>query len=81
MGWARGSSLFIAVAKAAKRFIKDPKDRRKFYLAILPEFNDQDWDTQGECEGIDSILDKILLELGYLENEDSELEAEAEESD
>lgn len=62
MGWCGGSSIFSAVIKAAKRFIKDPKDRRKFYLALLPEFNAHDWDTQNECDGLDSVFDKILRE-------------------
>ena len=70
MGWASGSSLFIAVIKAAKRFIKDDKARRKFYLAILPEFDSHDWDTQGECDGEDPVFDKILREKGYIEEEE-----------
>ena len=67
MGWAAGSSLFSAVAKAAKRFIKDPKDRRKFYVACLDAFLDYDWDTQQECEGVDPVLDQVLREKGYIE--------------
>jgi hypothetical protein len=72
MGWASGSSLFIAVIKAAKRYIKDDKARRKFYLAILPEFNDHDWDTHQECEGQDIVFDRILREQGYVEDENGE---------
>jgi hypothetical protein len=72
MGWAGGSGLFGAVIKAAKRFIKDDKDRRKFYLATLPAFNDDDWDTQGECEGLDPIFDRILREQGYINVDDNE---------
>ena len=69
MGWGSGSTLFRVVIKATQRFIKDPKDRRKFYLAILPTFNDEDWDTQAECEGLDPVFDRILREQGYIEDE------------
>jgi hypothetical protein len=81
MGWASGSSLFTAVSKAAKRFIKDPKDRRKFYVACLEAFLDHDWDTQQECEGIDPVLDRVLLEKGYIEPPEAELDEETEEDD
>jgi hypothetical protein len=67
MGWASGSDLFNAVIKAAKRSIKDPKARRKFYLALLSAFNDLDWDTQNECEGEDPVFDVILREQGYID--------------
>jgi hypothetical protein len=70
MGWASGSSLFTAVITAAKRYIKDDKARRKFYLAILPEFNGHDWDTQAECNGQDPVFDRILREQGYYEEGD-----------
>lgn len=69
MGWASGSSLFTAVITGAKRYIKDDKARRKFYLSLMPEFNGHDWDTQGECEGQDHVFDKILREQGYVEDE------------
>lgn len=87
MGWAAGSSLFNVIIPAAQRYIKDPKARRKFYLAVLPEFNDHDWDTQQECEGMDPVFDKILKEQGYLDDdrprddEDEEVDDFADEED
>jgi hypothetical protein len=67
MGWSRGSELFSAVIAAARVAISDDDARRGFYVAILPEFNDLDWDTQNECEGEDPVFDKILRECGYIE--------------
>lgn len=72
MGWSSGSLVFCSVIKAAKKFIKDDAERRKFYLMTLPDFDGLDWDTQGECEGKDEVFDKILHDNGYIENEEED---------
>jgi N-acetylglucosamine kinase-like BadF-type ATPase len=69
MGWGSGSSLFRIVIEAAKRAIDDRVARREFYLTVLSEFNQHDWDTQDECTGEDDVFDQILREQGYTEDE------------
>ena len=63
--------LFFAVSKATKRFIKDDKSRRKFYVAVLPDFmRDEGWDKDWDISGDDPILDAVMKELEPSEEED-----------
>lgn len=48
MGWSSGSELFSNVIAAARHRMAD-KERKAFYLEIIPAFEAQDWDTQDEC--------------------------------
>ena len=62
MGWASGSGIFTEVITSAKKFIKDKKARKKFYKNVMAAFEDHDWDTQQECEGLDPVFDELLRE-------------------
>jgi hypothetical protein len=63
MGWASGSSLFGKVIEAAQKHIPNPDARQAFYLSVIPAFDDHDWDTHSECEGVDEAFDKALRTL------------------
>lgn len=62
MGWARGSDLFEAVIKATKKQVKSKKKRKKIYRPIIDAFEEHDWDTLDECEGLDKAYDEIIAE-------------------
>lgn len=63
MGWSSGSELFSEIISAVKPVVPDDALRQKIYAAIIPSFEDQDWDTQDECLGEDPAYDAAIKEL------------------
>lgn len=62
MGWASGSLVMDGVIDAAKQFVPDDQQRKKFYYKIIETLKDQDWDTEDECLGDDPVYDEIYAE-------------------
>lgn len=62
MGWAGGSELFEAIIRAAGPRMGRVA-RKNFYKIVLKAFEDNDWDTQEECRGLDPVFDSLLPEL------------------
>lgn len=60
MGWASGSELFGSLIRTMRKHVPDAKVRTKVYKAMIKAFEDADWDTQDECEGMDPAFDKAL---------------------
>jgi hypothetical protein len=77
MGWSGGSELLAGIATVLMDEVEDDDTRSNIYEQFVEMFSDHDCDTIGECEGIDPILDAVMLDLGYIE-EDSEDEEEDE---
>jgi hypothetical protein len=63
MGWSSGTELFSSVITSAKKSMPDAETRKMFYKEVINAFEDQDWDTQDECVGVDTAFDEALKEL------------------
>lgn len=63
MGWASGSSLFVEVISAAKKYIPNAHSTVDFYKKVITAFEYHDWDTQDECLGEDKAFDQAIKEL------------------
>lgn len=76
MGWASGSGLFDQIISALNDTNLNHKERKEVYKAIIPAFEDFDWDTQDECMGADEAFDEAIYELHpeYLPEELEEIE-------
>jgi hypothetical protein len=76
MGWSGGSELLSGIATVLMDEVEDDDIRSNIYEQVVEMFADHDCDTIGECEGIDPILDAVMLDLGYIEEdtEDEEIE-------
>lgn len=72
MGWSSGSQIMSEVISAIQPHMPDENARKEVYKALIPAFEDQDWDTQEECEGEDPAYDAALLELHPEWHEDDE---------
>lgn len=62
MGWNGGSDIMRAVIEVVKKEVPNAGKRMRIYRKILSAMEDEDWDTQGECEGLDIVFDEILEE-------------------
>lgn len=60
MGWASASEIVEKIIKTTKKHVPDEKTRVKMYKVIIRAFQDEDWDTEDECEGLDPAFDKAL---------------------
>lgn len=80
MGWSGGSELLSGIATVLMDEVEDDDTRSNIYEQVVEMFSDHDCDTIGECEGIDPILDAVMLDLGYIE-EDSEEDEEIEDDE
>jgi len=63
MGWASGSELYREVIRAVQPRITCDAVRTVIHKELIVAFERHDWDTQGECEGIDPAFDAALAEL------------------
>jgi hypothetical protein len=63
MGWASGSQIMWRVMETAQRYIPNETQRCEFYREIIDAFEDQDWDTQDECLGMDPMFDAAMQYL------------------
>jgi hypothetical protein len=63
MGWSSGSELFGKVIEAIKPAVPDEEARVAIYTKLIPEFENQDWDTQDECLDMDPAYDRALTKL------------------
>ena len=59
MGWSNGSIIMCSIVEAAKKIIKDDRDREKFYKKIIPIFIHSDCDTLYEVDNRDEIFKKV----------------------
>jgi hypothetical protein len=60
MGWAGGSRPMRKIIETINKEIDDDSTRTRIYRVLIDEFENEDWDTQGECLGIDSAFDQAL---------------------
>lgn len=72
MGWSGGSAILGAVADHARGMAK--AKRRALYEAVIVELEEQDADSLGECEGMDPVLDDVLLEREHIFADEEEAE-------
>jgi hypothetical protein len=63
MGWSSGSRLFGDIIDAVRPVVKDEAAREELYTKLIPAFEDQDWDTQDECLGMDPAYDAAIKKL------------------
>jgi len=77
MGWSSGSDLMRWIIEDLKTIVKDNKLRKKIYVCLINNFENEDWDTQDEVREIDESFDKALEELHpewFNDNEEVESE-------
>ena len=60
MGWASATQHVLAIIKSAQKNVPDDKARGALYRDTIRTFQDGDWDTQDEAQGIDPAFDKAL---------------------
>lgn len=63
MGWSGGSVVFKGVIEAVKADVPDEEARVRIYTKAITAFDDADWDSQGECIGLDPAYDRALRAL------------------
>lgn len=61
MGWSRGADIMHGIIKAVNRTNLRPSEKKQFYLDIIPVLEDEDWDTQDECMGDDTVFAAAML--------------------
>ncbi len=61
MGWAGGSELMNVIIVAVKDNVPAFPLRERIYAPIIAAFDNQDWDTQDECLGLDPAFDAAML--------------------
>lgn len=59
MGWSNGSIIMCSIVEAAKKIIKDDRDREEFYKKIIPIFIHSDCDALYEVDNRDEIFKKV----------------------
>lgn len=52
-----------AIITTLRDKVPQKETREEIYRAIIPAFEDHDWDTQNECEGEDPAFDSVIKEL------------------
>lgn len=60
MGWAGGSQIMNTIIGELQEHMPNEQARREVYGLLIETFEDMDWDTQGESEGIDPVFDATL---------------------
>ena len=60
MGWASGSSVMDIIIAALSYHIKDDTVRYQIYKLLIEALEGNDWDTQNECLGYDTMFDVAL---------------------
>lgn len=60
MGWARGSQVMSTIIGQLQTHMPDVEARKLVYGILIEEFEDMDWDTQGESMGEDPIFDEVM---------------------
>jgi hypothetical protein len=73
MGWASGSYVAIELIESFKRHIKDKDLRKKLYKDMILALEGNDWDTQDQATGYDTVYDELLAILYPRENYDKEI--------
>jgi hypothetical protein len=63
MGWASGTSVMDAVISFASKYVADECARMSFYMEMISALEEQDWDCQGDCVGVDPAYDAALKAL------------------
>lgn len=62
MGWSSGSRLFDTVIQAISNEVSDVEARKRIYRPLIDSFEEMDWDTQDECQGLDPAYDELYNE-------------------
>ena len=62
MGWSSGSELLCSIARGMRQKSISPQSRKKIYELLVDELANHDCDTLDECEGVDRMLDEVLLD-------------------
>jgi hypothetical protein len=71
MGFGSGSDIMNdVIAQAKKRFPGDPRIRLAMYLIVIRALDGHDWDTHGECLGLDPEFDAALAVIHPAYKED-----------
>lgn len=72
MGWGSGATLMYGIIQRVRPHMPDDA-RKSLYLAIIPEFEEMDWDTQRDCMGEDPMFDEALKKLhpSWFEDDES----------
>ena len=60
MGWSGGSDIAGQIIESVMQNVDSKQIRKNIYITILRVMEDNDWDTQRECEGIDPVFDQLL---------------------
>lgn len=60
MGWSRGSQIMDQIIGQLQTHLPDEEVRQGVYAILIETFEDMDWDTQNECEGVDPAFDAAL---------------------
>lgn len=63
MGWASGAAMYYTVIRVLQHRVSDDKERELLHRDLITVFEDEDWDTQDECLGIDPAFDNALYTL------------------
>lgn len=63
MGWAAGSDVMRRFANLLRQRTVNEKLREGIYRDLISILQDEDWDTENECYGVDSVLDEVLNDL------------------
>jgi hypothetical protein len=63
MGWARGSELYEKLIFVLGQCGVEYDIRKQIHLVMIDAFWEMDWDTDDECEGLDSAFDVAWKEL------------------
>ena len=57
MGWAAGTRVAEGVIAAIRKTSLTSLEKQTFYQGIINVLEDQDWDCQDECLGLDPDFD------------------------
>src|SRR3990167_10542718 len=63
MGWASATPIVEGIIAIISKEVANVKSRKRIYKVIISEFENNDWDTQDECLGIDKMFDEAMKEL------------------
>ena len=72
MGWSTGSEILSALVDIIVENVADTNVRENMYRSIVELFEDHDCDTFDECAGDDPVLDNVLKDMGWIDQEDED---------
>jgi len=63
MGWSKGTDIVTGLIEVLVVEVPNEEARVRIYKKVIDVCEDADWDTQGECRGLDPAYDRALHEL------------------